>query len=204
MGIIERKERDKIEMRDKIVKAAVEVFSEEGYEKTSIRTIADRIEYSPATIYLYFKDKAELLQAVHEVGFGLLLEEMQKVQAIQNPLERLREISYTYIRFSMEHPQQYNLMFILMEPMEDMEREEPWQKGENAFAFLQSVVEECMQCGLIPNKNAKEMAFFCWAFMHGLVSLHNRCRMRVLHLSEQENRDLVFKAVEEWITLHSH
>ena len=44
-------------MRDLILSTAASLFVEAGFEKTSIRTIADKIEYSPATIYLYFKDK---------------------------------------------------------------------------------------------------------------------------------------------------
>ena len=62
MGIAERKEREKMEMHDRILQAATVMFLEDGYEKTSIRNIADKIEYSPATIYLYFKDKDELHQ----------------------------------------------------------------------------------------------------------------------------------------------
>ena len=65
MGILERKERDKLEMRLMILEAAKEVFVSEGFEKASIRAIAERIEYSPATIYLYFKDKNDLLFEIY-------------------------------------------------------------------------------------------------------------------------------------------
>ena len=59
MGIPDRKEREKQELRDLILKEARALFLEEGFEKTSLRKIAERIEYSPTTIYLYFKDKNE-------------------------------------------------------------------------------------------------------------------------------------------------
>ncbi|MBK7338149.1 MAG: helix-turn-helix transcriptional regulator [Saprospirales bacterium] len=61
MGINERKEREKVELRGLILKGAMEVFLEEGFENTSIRRIAERVEYSPGTIYVYFKDKDEIL-----------------------------------------------------------------------------------------------------------------------------------------------
>jgi AcrR family transcriptional regulator len=73
MGISERKEREKQEMREKILLVATEMFIEEGYDKTSIRKIADKIEYSPATIYLYFKDKDEIFHAIHDKGFDKFL-----------------------------------------------------------------------------------------------------------------------------------
>jgi AcrR family transcriptional regulator len=50
MGISERKERERQEMRERIIEASMKMFIEEGYEKTSIRNIAEKIEYSPATL----------------------------------------------------------------------------------------------------------------------------------------------------------
>ena len=61
MGVADRKEREKTEMQKRILDAARVLFLEKGFEKTSIRNIADLIEYSPGTIYLYFKDKNEIL-----------------------------------------------------------------------------------------------------------------------------------------------
>ena len=72
MGILESKERDRVEMRERIIDVAIEMFVKEGYEKTSIRNIAEKIEYSPATIYLYYKDKDELLYDVQAQAFEKL------------------------------------------------------------------------------------------------------------------------------------
>lgn len=61
MGIKERRNLEKAEMKRKIMEAAIEIIEQEGYEKLSIRKIATKIEYSPTTIYLYYKDKAEII-----------------------------------------------------------------------------------------------------------------------------------------------
>ncbi|WP_342759075.1 TetR/AcrR family transcriptional regulator [Kineothrix sedimenti] len=61
MGIKERRDIEKAEMKKKIKGAAIELIEQEGYEKLSIRKIAAKIEYSPTTIYLYYKDKAEII-----------------------------------------------------------------------------------------------------------------------------------------------
>jgi len=61
MGIKERRDVEKEEMKKKRMDAAIEVIEQEGYEKLSIRKIAAKIEYSPTTIYLYYKDKAEII-----------------------------------------------------------------------------------------------------------------------------------------------
>jgi AcrR family transcriptional regulator len=61
MSIKERRDIEKAEMKKKIKAAAIELIEQEGYEKLSIRKIAAKIEYSPTTIYLYYKDKAEII-----------------------------------------------------------------------------------------------------------------------------------------------
>ena len=57
MGIAERKEKQKLDIRNAILEASRKLIVEEGFEKVTMRKIADLIEYSPTTVYLYFKDK---------------------------------------------------------------------------------------------------------------------------------------------------
>ena len=79
MGIFERKERDKQGMRKLILDSAMSLFLEEGFGNVSIRRIAESIEYSPATIYLYFRDKDEILFALHNEGFEELFRRQKKL-----------------------------------------------------------------------------------------------------------------------------
>ncbi len=69
MGVKERRDREKEELRQKILDAAVELIARDGHEALTIRKLASRIEYSPRTIYLYFADKETLLEDVVEEGF---------------------------------------------------------------------------------------------------------------------------------------
>lgn len=69
MGVKERRDREKEELRQKILDAAVELIARDGHEALTIRKLASRIEYSPRTIYLYFADKEALLEDVVEEGF---------------------------------------------------------------------------------------------------------------------------------------
>ncbi|MFY8045852.1 MAG: TetR/AcrR family transcriptional regulator, partial [Chitinophagaceae bacterium] len=72
MTIAHRKQREKVEMRELILSAARSLFLEKGYYETSIRNIAEKVEYSPGTIYLYFKEKDEIFHSLHEEGFRKL------------------------------------------------------------------------------------------------------------------------------------
>src|SRR6186713_794252 len=113
MGIAERKEREREEVKDLILNAAREIFLTEGYENTSIRKIASKIEYSPGVIYLHFKDKNDLLLALHDKAFECKMNSLfHSTQHIADPLERLRGIGIGYLQYGIDNPQDYELMFI--------------------------------------------------------------------------------------------
>mgnify|MGYP002778520472 CR=1 FL=1 len=177
MGITERKEREKQEMKNLILEAASRLFQEQGYEKTSIRNIAERIEYSPATIYLYYKDKDELFYGVHEKGFELLLEQLHPLMDVKNPLERLRKMGDTYVRFAFEHPDYYDLMFIVSAPIENLHKHnEEWDCGLQNFRLLRQTVAECLEKQMIKSANVDVAAMSIFSFIHGMVSLAIRNR----------------------------
>lgn len=73
MSIKERRDAEKVEMKMKIRNAAIEIIDQEGYEKLSIRKIATRIDYSPTTIYLYYKDKAEIITDMSDELYNKVL-----------------------------------------------------------------------------------------------------------------------------------
>ncbi len=203
MGIVERKEREKTEMRDRIVEAATLMFLEDGYEKTSIRNIAEKIEYSPATIYLYFKDKDELFFAIHNIGFQLLLKETEKSHKIKNPLKRLHDIGVTYIEFALNNPEYYDLMFIMRSPMNALKEkhgdEQCWTYGEAVFGTLVSTIQECIDQKLIKSKDATIASMYTWSMVHGLVSLKIRERFKVMDLPEDQIRKMLLQSLDEVI-----
>ena len=200
MGIIQRKERDKQEMRLKILETAKQIFIEEGFEKASIRAIADRIEYSPATIYLYFKDKNELFFSVHEMGFEkLILEMTNAIEGINDPVEELRARGFAYMKFAFQNPEMYDLMFILNAPMESMKDSETWDCGHRCFTLLFETIQRCLDSNSIRITNLHIAVMSIWSFMHGLVSLKIRNRFQKF---EGVNVDELMKgSVEQMIQL---
>lgn len=113
MGIKERQERERSAVREAILNAARELFVTEGYRHVSMRKIADRIEYSAAAIYSYFPSKDDIFFSLAEEGFRLLARYgVEAVDGIDDPLERLRRAMQAFYRFSKEHPQYFELMFL--------------------------------------------------------------------------------------------
>lgn len=176
MGIVERKEREREEMRRLILEAAQKLFLANGYEKVSIRNIADEIEYSPATIYLYYKDKNELLFALHQEGFLKMIEAFQPVLTLTDPFEKLVEMGRSYIRFAVENPEMFDLMFIMTAPMAMLEHEN-WEEGDRAFGLLKHVVQECMDAGVFRKQDARVVSMMIWSGIHGYTALFLRKRL---------------------------
>lgn len=187
MGIAERKEKQKIEIRKMILDASMKLFVEEGFENVSIRKIADLIEYSPTTVYLYFKDKNEILYNLHEMGFQKMAEYNKELWDIKNPLLRLAKMGENYVRFGIENPQFYDLMFILQAPMDALQLMEncEWRSGDAALGRLKDTIQECMDSGMIANSDVHAASMAIWSMVHGLVSLAIRNRFQKLVPDEQ-------------------
>ena len=178
MGINERKEKQKLEIKKMILDASMKLFVEEGFDSVTIRKIANLIEYSPTTIYLYFKDKNEIFYQLHELGFQKMGEMNSSVAAIKNPLTRLYKMGENYIEFGLTHPEFYDIMFISRAPMQVLEAMEncDWKSGEAALHALMATVDECMQKKFIRKQNVQVVTMAIWGMVHGLVSLQIRSR----------------------------
>lgn len=188
MGITERKEKQKQELRKNILDASMKLFVEEGFEKVSIRRIAEIIEYSPTTIYLHFKDKDEILFHLCEIGFQKLTEYNQNLQDFRNPLVRLHKMGENYLRFGLAHPEYYDLMFIQPAPMAALEAmgcTDEWHSGDKALDHLKLVISECMEAGLICKGNVDVASMAIWSTVHGLVALYIRKRFEKLVPKDQ-------------------
>jgi AcrR family transcriptional regulator len=177
MGVAERRAREKEAVRQRILDAAGKLFVEEGYQNVSIRKIAERAEYSPATLYLYFKDKDELLGNLCAATFEELIDAMEELKAKQlPPLEALREAMRYYIQFGVDHPNHYLITFAQRrEPHPTPEGaahfEEASTAGLAAFDGLRQVVKQCMDSGDIPAGHLDTTTQLVWMFLHGVASL---------------------------------
>ena len=188
MGIKERKERHKEELKARILQAAKKLFITEGYEATSIRKIAAEIEFSPTTIYLYYKDKTDIAYALHQEGFGLLRERFSALTYVDDAFERLKAMGKGYIQFALDHPDFYEVMFIMKEPMQYLQAhhpEEEWPEGERVFDALIETVQGCQAQGYFAGMNTEEMAMLSWSVVHGLCSLYITSHFK--HIAEKCN-----------------
>lgn len=174
MGVKERKARQKKFLRQEILDAASELFVKDGYENVSMRRIAEKIEYSPTTIYLYFKDKAELLEQVCQETFARLSQVLTRLQEQPgDPVERLKRGLIAYIKFGLENPHHYRATFMMPIPEGfDVEKHAKADSaGMQAFDFLRRSVYDCISAGKFRKVDPELVSQTFWAGIHGVTSL---------------------------------
>jgi AcrR family transcriptional regulator len=176
MGVKERREREKLETRDKILDAARELFVTEGYEGVSMRRVADKIEYSPTAIYVHFADKNELFRELCHRDYARLAEVFQSSAISNDPIERLKQIGAIYIDFGTHNPNHYKFMFMTPHPpheLDDTDREMVGNPEKDAYAFLKWAVQQAIDAGCFREevRDAELVSQTLWASVHGVISL---------------------------------
>jgi len=169
MGIVERREREREEVRRKILDAAHELFAREGYDRVTMRRIAEAIEYSPTTIYNHFEDKDDLVQSLCDGDFARLLGALQAEPSLVDPVEHIRQLGLAYARFGVEYPNHYRFMF--MTPAKFEHIHELSASGQQAFGLLRSAVERAIGSGAFRPGDGDAVAQVLWASLHGVVAL---------------------------------
>lgn len=180
MGAVERRARQREEIRSQIVTAARDIVVNEGYQALTMRRIAEAVEYSPAAIYQYFQNRDAIAVAVSGEGFAQLLGAFAPARAIDDPRARLESIGRAYVDFGLGNPQTYRLMF-----MEDPEitrallsEPDPNDPGAQAYLALVEPIVLLAQQGSIDARDdvsVRAIADTFWVTMHGIVSLKLTC-----------------------------
>jgi AcrR family transcriptional regulator len=173
MGLKARREREREALRQVIMDAARELFVEEGFENVSMRRIAEKIEYSPTTIYLYFEDKLSLLYAICQETFARLTKRLEaNARETEDPLERLRKGCRAYIEFGLKHPNHYKLTFITL-PQHP--KGPGWKleesMGMKAYGHMRAAVEACIEKKIFRATDVDAVSQMLWAAGHGVTSL---------------------------------
>jgi AcrR family transcriptional regulator len=155
--------------RERLLRIARDLYIEEGPTRLSLREVARRAGVSAAAVYRHFDGKEALLAAVCNEGFRLFGSYLMRALRDKTPLGRLRTSGFFYLRFAVENPQDYRVIFMTA-------RGEPGvpHDAENApptFQFIVDRVRECMDAGDLAKGDPQEFAAIIWAHVHGLTSL---------------------------------
>ncbi|HLI77883.1 MAG TPA: TetR/AcrR family transcriptional regulator [Acidobacteriaceae bacterium] len=177
MGTVARRGREKELFRSKVLEAAKELIAESGYEELTIRKIAEKIEYSPMSIYGHFENKHDILLALAREGFLRLVKALPKPGSAE-PLDLLRKAMLQYIAFGLKNQQEYEVLFLMRRARDGLQSRDASSEanipneagGQTAFRVLLQYVDAGLEAGLLRGQRF-EIAKVLWAGAHGCVSL---------------------------------
>lgn len=160
-------------LRDEIIAAAERLLAATGDEEAvSVRAVAREAGCTPPAIYLHFDDRRALLFAVCERHFTALDAAVTAaVDGVDDPVEALRRAGRAYLRWGIENPEPYRLIFMVRREETPPFRFEGDRAGETAFGHLVELVERAMDAGALTPRDPFLVASGLWAAVHGVTSL---------------------------------
>jgi AcrR family transcriptional regulator len=165
-----RRARERRQLRARILDAARELLAAGGYDAVTVRRVADRIEYTPPTIYRHFADKAALVREICDATWGGLRAELARLAAVRDPVERMARIGAAYVEFGLTHPNVYRVS--LLRPPRDPPAGGCW--SAEVHGALRAAAEEAFRAGrLDPScRDPALVAQVLWQSLHGIVATH--------------------------------
>ena len=170
-GSAERREAGRARLRDDLLAVAERVLQDNGYAGFSLRQVAEETGYTPTTIYRYFRDRDDLLETVLNKWFAKFAAVLDAAdRESTDPRERLLAQGRAYLRFAVDHPAVYRVMFlermdIGVLPTEGSFEEDP------AFGVLIRAVQALHDAGLTGRHDVLPAAMTIWAGVHGVAAM---------------------------------
>ena len=163
-------------LREELLIATERLLIKTGdQEAVSIRAIAQAVGVTPPSIYLHFADKTELIFAVCTRHFQALDAAIEAAAAdATDPLDELRARGRAYVRFGLEHPEQYRILF-MSKPSAKPDQWSAEEMADNAaFTHHLDAVQRAVDAGGLGGEGGVDVglvAIGLWACVHGIVSL---------------------------------
>lgn len=176
MTVAERRERNRELLRVRIVEAARDLLSEQGLAALSMRAIAERVEYSPATLYLYFQDKDEILRDVVHAGFErmgeVVAQELALLSADAGAARQYAAMGRAYARFALENTAYFRVMFELPGVARCEGPAECAGGADHGLAAAAATISRGVESGEFGSLDPWRAALVGWGLIHGLTSLY--------------------------------
>lgn len=176
MGIQERKNREKDVRRQQIENSAKELFILKGFNSTTIEEIARKAELSPATIYLYFKNKEELYASINLITLKELFNRIQKVYnnkrlSVEEKIIKFKDGMYKVFKYdplilrNILHVQLEDTLSVLSKELLDQLN----QLSQKIMTMIANVYEEGVRQGKFREGDGMAHADIIWSTFTGLV-----------------------------------
>jgi len=141
------------------------MVSHRNPKRFAMRRLAHRCGYTAPTIYHYFGDKRQLIDAVLEERFQRILARLRRVRRSADPADSVRALLQAFVRFSLDNPTHYRLMMALPDETP------PPPSAEAARALLEEPLAALLREGRLRARSVDEALHCLWAVLHGVISM---------------------------------
>ena len=158
--------------KQQILKTALRMLNTQGVERFSIRELARRTGYSPASLYEYYGGKEDILSELRRDGNSQLYAYLAEIPNDMPCKKRLVEIGLAYLRFAQRHPEHYQLMFVMLSSKRTT-LTSPAAEGSPYTLVLQTVHQGINDKILVLPRgyDAEALTYSLWAMLHGMAML---------------------------------
>lgn len=181
----QRKAREAEQRRKAIIKIVRKLIRKGGMGEISLRKVAELAGYSTTVVYTLFGDKAALItQAMDEDLLELTRTITQAVEQAEPGWPRLRAMGRAYVKFGIDHPDEYAFVFMTRRPHAPNEaaRVQHGNPAQDPYAAGRLLVSEAARMGLLSDRpqDIELMVQILWEGIHGLTA-------RLLVMGEDDN-----------------
>lgn len=168
---LERREAERVRLRDELLAVAERLLQENGYAGFSLRQVAEATGYTPTTIYRYFDDRDALLKTVISKWFTTFAREQEAAyRSASSPRDRLMAMAAAYMRFAVEHPAVYRVMFLERMDIGLLPGGDSFEK-DPGFGVLMRAVTELRDAGGTGKLDPMAAAMTLWVGLHGVAAM---------------------------------
>jgi AcrR family transcriptional regulator len=159
------------DLRRVLLETAVKVIETDGLGALSLQALTRRAGVSSGAPYYHFESREQLLVALGDQGFELLIAEMKRAaaEADDDAASHLRALGVGYIRFALAHRGHFRVMF-RPELQGNLANPEKIQGGEG-FEMLRQAIIRCQAEGLAPAGDPMPLVLVAWSCVHGASAL---------------------------------
>jgi AcrR family transcriptional regulator len=162
-----------VDIRDRILACAVDLYLDQGLKGLSMRHVADKVGVSATALYRHYRNKEDILHNVIGEAVKVFGGYLFKALAGQSPEERFRLGGEAYLNFALEQTKYYEVIFLAPNQLgQEAQPEELRQQSMATFQFLVDRVQECMESGYFRKGDPFSVAMTIWAHGHGLIAIY--------------------------------
>jgi AcrR family transcriptional regulator len=159
-------------LRDEILEVSKDLLIEDGFGKMSMRKIAKRANVTATSIYIHFKNKDDLLLALIEESIENLKQSLiAEADSSKGLAGQLRDIGRAYIRFALDHPKEYEIIYMVRPEEMPSYPKEKFKQVRSGYELIAGIIKEGKEKEQFDVDDPLITAYSMWAQIHGVVSV---------------------------------